>query len=171
MSAINTIFNANVYVNGNSQLGRASELKLPEIEISQDEYKGLGLVGTIKLPSGVEALEGEITWNSFYPDAFVQVYSPFSSVQLMVRANVQVFNAAGLAEEVPMVTMVTATFSKNPLGTYKPKEKAEFASTFQTTEIRQTVGGRETLYFNAFTNEYRVNGVDQLAKYRRNIGA
>ena len=171
MSAINTIFNANVYVNGNSQLGRASEFKLPEIEISQDEYKGLGLVGTIKLPSGVEALEGEVTWNSFYPDAFVQVYSPFSSVQLMVRANEQVFNAAGLAEEVPMVTMLTATFSKNPLGTYKPKEKAEFASTFQTTEIRQTVGGRETLYFNAFTNEYRVNGVDQLAKYRRNIGA
>ena len=171
MSAINTIFNANVYVNGNSQLGRASELKLPEIEISQDEYKGLGLVGTIKLPSGVEALEGEITWNSFYPDAFVQVYSPFSSVQLMVRANVQVFNAAGLAEEVPMVTMVTATFSKNPLGTYKPKEKAEFASTYQATEIRQTIGGRETLYFNAFTNEYRVNGVDQLAKFRRNIGA
>ena len=171
MSAINTIFNANVYVNGNSQLGRASELKLPEIEISQDEYKGLGLVGTIKLPSGVEALEGEITWNSFYPDAFVQVYSPFKSVQLMVRANVQVFNASGLAEEVPMVTMVTATFSKNPLGTYKPKEKAEFASTYQATEIRQTIGGRETLYFNAFTNEYRVNGVDQLAKFRRNIGA
>ena len=171
MSAINTIFNANVYVNGNSQLGRASEFKLPEIEISQDEYKGLGLVGTIKLPSGVEALEGEITWNSFYPDAFVQVYSPFKSVQLMVRANVQVFNASGLAEEVPMVTMVTATFSKNPLGTYKPKEKAEFASTYQATEIRQTIGGRETLYFNAFTNEYRVNGVDQLAKFRRNIGA
>lgn len=171
MSAINTIFNANVYVNGNSQLGRASEFKLPEIEISQDEYKGLGLVGTIKLPSGVEALEGEVTWNSFYPDAFVQVYSPFKSVQLMVRANVQVFNASGLAEEVPMVTMVTATFSKNPLGTYKPKEKAEFASTYQATEIRQTIGGRETLYFNAFTNEYRVNGVDQLAKFRRNIGA
>ena len=171
MSAINTIFNSNVYVNGNSQLGRASEFKLPEIEISQDEYKGLGLVGTIKLPSGVEALEGEVTWNSFYPDAFVQVYSPFKSVQLMVRANVQVFNASGLAEEVPMVTMVTATFSKNPLGTYKPKEKAEFASTYQATEIRQTIGGRETLYFNAFTNEYRVNGVDQLAKFRRNIGA
>ena len=171
MSAINAVFNANVYVNGNNQIGRASEFKLPEIEISMDEYKGLGLVGTIKVPSGVEALEGEITWNSFYPDAFVQVYSPFKSVQLMVRANVQVFNAAGLAEEVPMVTMLTATFSKNPLGTYKPKEKAEFASTFKASEIRQTVGGRETLYFNAFTNEYRVNGVDQLAKYRRNIGA
>lgn len=171
MSAINAIFNANVYINGNSQIGRASEVKLPEIEISQDEYKGLGLVGTIKVPSGVEALEGEITWNSFFPDAFVQVYDPFSAVQLMVRADVQVFNAMGLAEEVSMVTTITATFSKNPLGTYKPKEKAEFSSTFQATEIRQTIGGRETLYFNALKNEYRVNNIDKLAKYRRNIGA
>ena len=90
---------------------------------------------------------------------------------MMVRANVQVFNAAGLAQEVPMVTIVTATFSKNPLGSYKPKEKAEFASTYQATEIRQTIAGRETLYFNAFTNQYRVNGADQLAQMRRNIGA
>ena len=170
MSELNAIYNANVYVNGNSQLGRASEFKLPEIEIGMDEHKGLGMVGTVKLPNGVEALEGEITWNSFYPDVFTQVYSPFKAVQMMVRANVQVFNAAGLAQEVPMVTMVTATFSKNPLGTYKPKEKAEFASTYQATEIRQSIGGRETLYFNAFTNQYRVNGVDQLAQMRRNIG-
>lgn len=50
---INAIFNANIYVNGNSLLGQASEIKLPDVEISQDEYKGLGLAGTIKLPSGV----------------------------------------------------------------------------------------------------------------------
>ncbi len=167
---LNTIHNANVYVNGNSQLGRASEFKLPELSISQDETKGLGLVGTIKLPSGVEALEGEINWNSFYPDVFVKIYNPFKACQLMVRANVQVFNAAGLSTEVPMVVMVTATFSKNPLGTFKPKEKAEFSSTYQATEIRQTLSGRETLYFNAFTNQYRVNGRDMLAQMRSNIG-
>ena len=49
MSELNAIYNANVYVNGNSQLGRASEFKLPEIEIGMDEHKGLGMVGTIKL--------------------------------------------------------------------------------------------------------------------------
>lgn len=171
MTAINAIYNANVYVDGTSQLGRASEFKLPEIEIGTDEHKGLGMVGTIKLPSGVEALEGEITWNSFYPDVFAKIYSPFKAVQLMVRGNLQEFNAAGLNVEVPIVTMVTALFSKNAAGSYKPKEKAEFSSTYQATEIRQLVGGREVLYFNAFTNEYRVNGSDQLAALRRNIGA
>lgn len=94
---INAIFNANIYVNGNSLLGQASEIKLPDVEISQDEYKGLGLAGTIKLPSGVEALEGEITWNSFYENVFATVYHPFKAVQLMVRADIQKHDAQGLA--------------------------------------------------------------------------
>ena len=168
---VNVIYNANVYINGNNRLGQAQEIKLPEVEISQDEYKGLGLVGTIKLPSGVEALEGEITWNSFYEDAFKMAYHPFKAVQIMVRADIQKHDAQGLAAEVPLVTILTGNFSKNPLGSYKPKERAEFASTFQAHEVRQLIDGKEVLYFNAFKNEYRVNGVDALANFRRVVGA
>ena len=89
----------------------------------------------------------------------------------MVRADVETYDTTGRVKEVPLVTMVTATFSKNALGGFKPKEKAEFSSTYQTTEIRQVLDGRETLYINTFTNEYRVDGVDVEAAYRRNIGA
>lgn len=112
MSAINAIYNANIYIDGNSLLGNASEFKLPEFEFGQDDFTGLGMVGTIKLPNGVEALEGEVTWNSFYPEVAKKASNPFKSVQLMVRGNLQTFNAAGLAEEVPIVTTVTAMFSK-----------------------------------------------------------
>ena len=171
MSELNAIYNANVYVNGNSQLGRASEFKLPEIEIGMDEHKGLGMVGTIKLPNGVEALEGEITWNSLYPEVAAKANHPFKAAQLMVRSNLQTFDARGLFKEVAVVTTVTATFSKNGLGGLKPKEKSEQASTYQATEIRQMVDGRETLYYNAFKNIYRVDGVDVLAQMRKNIGA
>ena len=34
MSAINAIYNANVYLDGVNLLGRAAEFKMPEIEIS-----------------------------------------------------------------------------------------------------------------------------------------
>ena len=62
-------------------------------------------------------------------------------------------------------------FSKNALGGYKPKEKAEFSSTYQATEVRQVVGGREVLYYNALKNIYRVDGQDVLSQMRKNIGA
>ena len=171
MSQINAIYNANVYLDGNNLLGKAGEFKLPEFEIGQDEYKALGIVGTIKLPNGVEALEGEITWNSLYPEVAAKANHPFKAAQLMVRSNLQTFDARGLVKEVAVVTTVTATFSKNGLGGLKPKEKSEQASTYQATEIRQMVDGRETLYYNAFKNIYRVDGVDVLAQMRKNIGA
>ena len=44
MSEINAIYNANVYLNGTNLMGQAAEFKMPEIEISQDEHKGLGMV-------------------------------------------------------------------------------------------------------------------------------
>ena len=82
-----------------------------------------GMVGTIKLPNGVEALEGEVTWNSFYPEVAKKASNPFKAVQLMVRGNLQTFNAAGLAEEVPIVTTVTAMFSKKRLGRLQAEGK------------------------------------------------
>ncbi len=60
---------------------------------------------------------------------------------------------------------------RTPPGGYKPKEKAEFSSTYQATEIRQVLDGREVLYYNALRNEYRVDSVDVEETYRRNIGA
>ena len=39
MSDIKVIYNANVYIDGNDLLGKASEFKLPEFEFEQDEYK------------------------------------------------------------------------------------------------------------------------------------
>ncbi|SQH24515.1 phage major tail tube protein [Kingella kingae] len=144
---------------------------MPEIEIKQEDFDGLGLVGQIKLPSGVEALEGEITWNSINPEWANKAYNPFKAAQLMVRGNLQTFNAQGLKTEVPVVITVSAMFSKNALGTFKPKEKSEHPTTFQSAECRVVIDGREYLYYNAFTNTYRVNGSDALSQFRKNIGA
>ncbi len=167
---INQITNANIYIDGNSLLGHAKEIKLPEIEIEMIEHKALGMVGTVELPGGVNALEGEITWDGFYPEVFAKAFNPFSNVQLMVRANVQVFNSQGLAAEEPMVCMLNVAFSKNPLGEYKPKEAAEFASTVKVYSINQKVAGKELLFYDSLANIYRVGGEDMLAKYRANIG-
>lgn len=110
--AINQIINANVYMDGNSLLGKAKQFKLPDIEFEQIEHKGLGLVGTIKLPSGIAALEGEVTWDSFYPEVRAKAYNPMKNVQLMARSNLQVFDARGLVAEEPMVTIMNVSFSK-----------------------------------------------------------
>lgn len=167
---INQVDNANVYINGNSLLGKAKSIKLPEFEVEMIEHKTLGLVGTLKLPSGVNAMEAEIVWDGYYPEVAALAYNPYKAVQLMVRANVKVFNAAGLAAEKPLVMLLTGTFSKVPAGEYKPKEAVEYSMTYQASMIKQSVDGKELLYFDAFSNIYRVAGEDVLSQYRKNVG-
>lgn len=48
---INRITNANIYLDGNNLLGRATEIKLPDVSLIMQEHKALGMVGKIELPA------------------------------------------------------------------------------------------------------------------------
>ncbi len=168
---INIINNANVYLDGINFVGQAGEIKLPEIEVAFEEYKALGLVGTPSLPMGFNELEGEIEWNSFDHRAKVKIYNPYQSVQLMVRNSVESYNSLGRVAQMPLVTTLGVMFSKAGLGTFKSKELADMPSSFKIHSINQKMDGRELLHLDVFSNQFRVDGIDQLAQWRKNLGA
>ena len=134
---INRITNANIYVNGNSLLGRAEEIKLPDISAIMQEHKALGMVGKI---------------------------------ELQCRSSIETYGAQGRIQEVSLVTFLTVIFKKNPLGTYKQHDNAEFGSSFSATYIKQVVDGEEVLELDYLANIFRVGGEDMMANYRTNIG-
>ncbi|MDT4886783.1 phage major tail tube protein [compost metagenome] len=51
---VRQIVNANIYLAGIDMPGQAEEVKIPEITMVESEYKGLGMVGKLKLPAGVD---------------------------------------------------------------------------------------------------------------------
>lgn len=167
---INRITNANIYLDGNSLLGKAEEIKLPDVSAIMQEHKALGMVGKIELPAGFDKLEGEIKWNSLYKDVAKAMANPFKAVQLQCRSNVETYGAQGRLQEVSLVTYLTVMFKKNPLGTYKQHDNAEFASMFSCTYIKQVMDGQEVLELDYLANIFRINGEDQLQTYRNNIG-
>lgn len=57
---INRITNANIYLDGANLLGRAEEVKLPDVSMTMQEHKALGMVGKVELPAGFDKMEGEI---------------------------------------------------------------------------------------------------------------
>ena len=169
-TAIHQIVNANTYMDGNSLLGKAKEFKLPDIEFEFIEHKGLGLHGTVELPAGLNAMEGEVIWDSFYPEVRAKAYNPYKNVQLMTRSNLQVFDSRGLAAEEPLVTIMNVAFNKTTGGSLKNKEATEHSDTFKIYSIKQTLAGKEVLFVDVLANIYRVNGQDVLQTYRTNIG-
>lgn len=78
---INRITNANIYLDGANLLGRAEEVKLPDVSMTMQEHKALGMVGKVELPAGFDKLEGEIKWNSFYRDAMLSAANPYTATR------------------------------------------------------------------------------------------
>ncbi|MEX3614365.1 MAG: phage major tail tube protein [Burkholderia gladioli] len=167
---INRITNANIYVNGNCLLGTAEEVTLPDISVKETEHKALGMVGSIFLPSGFDKLEGKIKWNSFYFDVWSAFANPFVPVMLQCYCSVDTYASQGRINQARMLTTVTATMKKLPLGTFKQHENAEFQSDFTATYVKQQLGGRDVIELDTMANVFKVNGVDQLELYKSNIG-
>lgn len=167
---VNRVTNANIYIDGNSLLGRAEEVKLPDINAMMSEHKALGMVGKIELPSGFDKLEGEIKWNSVYAEVARVTANPFRAVQLQCRSSIEVYGSGGRVSELPLVTHLTVMFKKNPAGTFKQHDNVEMPATFTATYLKQIVNGEEVLELDYMANIFKVAGEDLLATYRANIG-
>jgi len=167
---VNRIVNANIYIEGVNMLGRAEEIKLPDIAAIMSEHKALGMIGKMELPSGFDKLEGEIKWNSLYEEAAKYMANPFKALQLQCRSSIETYASGGRIEEVPLVTHLTVMFKKNPLGAFKQHDNAEFSSAFSATYIKQVIKGKDVLELDYMANIFKVNGEDLLATYRDNIG-
>jgi len=167
---INRITNANIYMNGNSLLGRAEEIDLPDLSVLETEQKALGMVGTISLPAGFDKLAGKVKWNSFYSDIWLAFGNPFLPVSLQCRSSVDTYTSQGRSAEVPLVTFLTVTMSKLPFGAFKPKDNADFQSEFTCTYVKQQFNGQDVFELDVLANIFKVGGVDQLATYTKNLG-
>lgn len=167
---INSLFNLNVYLNGTNLLGRAAEVKVPQPKGSRTEYRGLGMVGKMKIPTGMEALEGSIKWSSFDPSTLGQL-SVLQMAQISCLGDLQTLTAAGDILEQPVIFNMTAM--PNDLGPLdqKAQELAEYTTMFDVYHVDLKVGGVSLYSYDVFSNQYSVGGVDQLANYRANIGS
>lgn len=167
---VHRITNAALYLDGNSFFGRAEEVDLGSVKAVTSDHQGLGMVGLIELPDGIDKLEGKIIWNSQYVDAAKKVATPFKTVQLQCRSSIEVYNSQGKTDEVPLVTLMTVMFKEYQLGSYKPRANTNFETPFSASYVRQMVNGEEVLLLDYMANIYRVAGQDQLSRYRQNLG-
>nr|VFK17447.1 MAG: hypothetical protein BECKLPF1236B_GA0070989_111714 [Candidatus Kentron sp. LPFa] len=170
MSLVCRVSNANIYLEGGSLLGQAEEIKLPDVTAKMTEQKALGQIGAMEFPSGFEKMEGEIKWNSFYPEAMKAVGNPWKFVKLQARAHHETYTDEGRTDQKPLVTFLTVAFKKNALGTMKQNDTAAPTSGFACYAIRQTLGGEELLVFDVLANTYSVGGQDLMAQYKTSIG-
>ncbi len=82
---INSLTNANIYIDGIGLLGRAEEIEIANPKHKMIDYKDLGMAGTAELWAGVEKLESKIKWASFDADTLTLSTSPFQTHSFQAR--------------------------------------------------------------------------------------
>lgn len=167
---VNSLSNCNVYLNGVGLLGRAAEAKIPQPKRIRTDYKGLGMAARIKIPTGWDVMESSIKWSSFDAETIGQVAQSTQTCQISCLGDLQTISANGEIAESPVIYNFTGMPYDIGDIDFKSQEMVEFTSMFDVWHVELMVAGVQIYLFDAFSNQYIVNGVDQLANFRANIG-
>ncbi len=168
--SVNRITNANIYMDGVGLLGRAEEIQVAQPHHRMADHKALGMAGTAEFWAGVEKLEAKIKWSSLYPEVLVAVGSPFSSHSFQVRGSLDQYTSQGRSAELPVVYLMTGIFKDAGAFTFKQHENVDTTSTITVYHSELFIAGAQIHLYDVLANIYVVNGIDQLAQFRSNLG-
>jgi len=166
---INSLTNANVYIDGVGLLGRAEEVEIPQPRHKMIDYKGLGMVGTAELWSGVDKLEARIKWASFDAETLTMAASPFQTHSFQVRGSLEQYTSQGRSAELPVVYLMTGIFKDAGNASLKHQSMVDTTSSISVYHCELYVSGTQIYLYDVFANLYVVGGVDQLSTFRTNL--
>lgn len=165
---INRITNANVYLDGETLIGRLDEVELPSIKFNTEEVKALGLFSAIELPSGLDKMEAKLKWNAVYGDNF-KSESPLKSVSLTIKSNMKSQGAAGSLKDIPVTVTISGVFKEVPLGTLKGQEKIDGLQHVMTVYyVKLEEAGKQVYEVDVFNNIIKFGSEDILNEFRLN---
>lgn len=167
---VNKITNANIYMDGNELVARAESVELPKMKWKQVDHKGLGMFAMTEFPAGLEKMTAKIKWNSFYQEVLEKNGNPFQSVQLQVRSSLETYDTTGRSAQVPVVCFLTVRYQDIDLGNFQQHENVDSETNLTVTAVKLLVNGANILEADAMANIYKVNGVDLLSTWRKNLG-
>lgn len=169
--SVNRCTNANIYLEGNTLLGKAEEVSLPDVKYKAAEHKALGMVGVMEFTTGLDKMEMKIKWNSFYPDVMSDLGNPYDTVRIQVRANIETWDSSGKTADTALIAYLTVSPANFPGGNFKQHDNVELETTCKVYAFKLEIGGVVVLEVDVMNNTHKINGVDLLAEYRKNIGA
>lgn len=161
--------NLNLFNDGNSYLGQVTEVKLPTLSRSMEEYRGGGMSGPVDLDMGQEKIELEWKCGGLMRGVLRQYGATrHDAVQLRFAGAYQ-RDDTGSVDAVEVV--VRGRHSEIDPGTAKAGDDTEFSVKTTCSYFKFVVNGVTDIEIDLVNMVEIVGGVDRLAQQRRAIGA
>lgn len=165
---MNTITNANVYLEEGPLFGKLEEVTLPSLKMKMQEMNALGMYGSVEVPVGMEVLELKLKWNCIYPEN-LSAFNPLKSTRLIVKANMQTHSPLGVLLNTAVTVFLSGSFKELPLGTIKPGQKQDGLETVMTVYYyKLQVNGIPIQEVDVYNNIFVVGVEDVLLPFKLN---
>ncbi|MBH9536921.1 phage major tail tube protein [Novosphingopyxis sp. YJ-S2-01] len=161
--------NFNVFNDGQSYLGQASEIQLPKLAMAAESYRGAGMLAEVDVDMGLEKLEMEST----YGGMVVGVLRQFGLNRIdgaMLRF-VGAYQADDALAPTAGELVVRGRHMEIDPGSAKAGDDTEWKVKSTLTYLKWTIDGREEVAIDVLNNVYRIGGVDRMASIRAIIGS
>jgi P2 family phage contractile tail tube protein len=158
--SIRRLSNCRIYVEGIEATGVLESIELPEIEFTQMEYKSLGTVGTLELPSNdIEAMTCTMVWLHQPPEFSSLMNNPTLTSQVQVRADQSTYDATGLPVPGSYLIIMRLRPKMITVGTFEKGEGTKPENEFAVDYILCEIDGEQLYEIDARNpNGIRVNG-------------
>jgi len=162
-----TLANMNLFVDGISFQGDVPSLTLPKLALKMEEYRPGGMDMPIEMDLGMEKLESSFTTTGMRKEA----------LKFFGLADGNAFNGVfrgsfkgQKGETKAVIVTQRGTLKELDMGDWKPGDKAEHKHAIALTYYKLEVGGEVIYEIEPMAMKRVINGVDQLASQRRDLG-
>lgn len=162
-----TLANLNLFVDGQSFQGDVTSLTLPKLTLKTEEHRAGGMDMPIELDMGMEKMESNFTTTGVRKE----------SLKFFGLADGNAFNGTfrgsfkgKKGETKAVVVTQRGTLKELDMGDWKAGDKAEIKHAIAVTYYKLEVGGEVIYEIDPEGMKRVINGVDQLASQRRDLG-
>lgn len=161
----------NIYNSGNKLVGVSGEVELPELEAMTDTIEGAGIIGEIEDPvtGQFSSMSLTIPFATLY-DSIFKICSTTKPADLTLRGSMQCMDpTTGATDYYPVKVVVRGKAKKTSLGKMSKGKKMEAEVELEVFYIKVDINGKNVLELDKLNFKYKLNGVDMLAKIRKQI--
>lgn len=162
-----TLANTNLFVDGVSFQGDVPSLTLPKLTLKTEEHRAGGMDIGIELDMGMEKMEANFTTTGVRKD----------SLKFFGLADGNAFNGVfrgsfkiQKGETLAVVVTLRGTLKELDMGDWKAGDKAELKHGIAVTYYKLEVGGEVIYEIDPVGMKRVINGTDQLASQRADLG-
>ena len=167
MAIQDVLKNLTLFVDGRGYAGKVEEVELPKLTVKTEEFRAGGMDAPVEVELGMEKMETSFTLNSYSAETLKLFgLAPGNHKPLTIKGTLLSEDGS----EKPIAINLRGMLREVDMGTWKPGEKGTLKMAMAVSYYKLTHDGQVIYEIDPVNMIRAINGTDQLAQTRTNLG-